>query len=438
MKKIIAAMMIIALVVVMAVSVSAADLTEGIYTYKVNDDGQTVTITKIKVEAAIDLEIPSTLGGKKVTAIGDKALNWGSANTNVKKLTLPETLETIGKFAFGNNRAVKELVIPNSVTMIDEDAFAKFEGLESLTIGTGVKTVGERAFSRTKSLKTITVAAGNTALKVENNCLIDIANAKVLTAKAEATIAIPEGVKVIGDHAFYNSVVTNVTFPASLEKIGVQAFYGAKPVSVVLTSVKEIGAQAFYANKSLTTLELGNALETIDYEAFRGCTGIAKIVLPQGFKTMGYNAFYGTTGLRTLVIPKSVEEIGYGAFVNGGLKSANDSHVYYEGTRAEYEAINWTLNPSAGTTQNNDAISEDASRATKHYESCMNNPNGWTHSEGATCTYCNPPAGGQTPPAGGTTPNAPQTGSSVTVLAVVAVVALAATAVVISKRRIED
>ena len=105
-------------------------------------------------------------------------------------------------------------------------------------------------------------------------------------------------------------------------------------------------------------------------------------------------------------------------------------NIYYEGTEEEYGKI------TKGASNN--AIS--GANAPIHYNSCINNPNGWTHSEGATCTYCNPPA----PPAGDqggtqtpTTPNAPQTGSTVTVLAVVAVVALAATSVVI-KRRIED
>ncbi len=367
MKKFIAAIMMIALVVVMAVSVSAEDLTEGIYTYVVNEDGQTVTITKISVTETMELNIPSTIAGKTVTAIGEKALRWGSTNTLVTKLTIPDTVVTIGASAFDNNRGIKELVIPESVTTIGAQAFIKFHALENLTIGSKVTSIGSAAFGRTKNLKTITITGGNNEyFKVENGCLVDVKNKGLLTAVNNETITTPAGVEYIDEYAFYDKA------------------------------------------------------------------GIKTVVISDGVKLLKTTSFQSAAAMDTVIIPKSVETIENAVFVNGKMGTGN---VYYEGTEDEYKAINWVVNPDTNTTQNNDVLV----RATVHYNSCMNNPNGWTHSEGETCTYCTPAGGNQ---GGNNTGNeggnkAPQTGSAVTLLAVVAVVALAATSVVI-KRRIED
>jgi len=395
MKKLIVAMMIIALVVVMAVSVSAADLTEGDFNYVVNADGNTVTITKYNGDKSVTtVDIPAQIAGKNVTVIGvkaflqydklasvtipntvttieDSAFNLSDGAKDPQTLTIPNSVTKIGKQAFRNWRGLKDLVIPDSVTELGELAFEKLRTLETITIGKGLTTVGNAPFKDARVLKKITVAAENTAFKVENDCLVDIANKTVVVGAQKETIVIPAGIETVGDYAFYGPGVAT---------------------SVVRT-----------------------------------------VIVSDGVKTIGEGAF-DQTAVGTLVLPKSLTEIKNNLGANTPLHKNKKGdyelgNIYYEGTEEEYGKI------TKGASNN--AIS--GANAPIHYNSCINNPNGWTHSEGATCTYCNPPAGGDNTGAGtGTGNGAAQTGSSVTVLAVVAVVALAATAVVISKRRIED
>ena len=389
MKKLIVAMMIIALVVVMAVSASAATTADGNYDYEVV--GETVKITKYKgeggkgtiAEAAnyVDVTIPATIESKPVTVIGASAFEDFRC---VKKITIPASVVTIEDKAFYNCRGLKEIVIPDAVTTIGVDAFYANNVAESLTIGAGVTSIGKGAFGRLSALKTLTVKANANYFKEEGGLLIDVVNKKVLTGEPSE----------------------NIVVPAGIETIGINAFYGIK--------------------------------------------GIKSVVLPDGFKTIEREAFQGCSDLKTMVIPSSVSLIEYGAFATSGLKSGN---VYYAGTEDELKNLDSTdkKNGSMKITAT-DADGDGAANnnligcANIAYGAYVNNPNGWTHSgaDAASCTYCNPPAppagdqGGNQTPTTPSKPSAPATGSSVTVLAVVAVVALAATSVVISKRRIED
>ena len=75
-------------------------LTEGDYTYTVDDAGN-ATITKYNGEGGA-VTIPSTLGGKPVTAIGGGAFYGCSELTSV---TIPEGVTEIGNLAFNGCRS---------------------------------------------------------------------------------------------------------------------------------------------------------------------------------------------------------------------------------------------------------------------------------------------------------------------------------------------
>ncbi len=228
----------------------AEGLTEDIYTYAVNDDGETVTITTIeKPTVETELIIPDTLGGKTVTDIGEKALNWGSTNKLVTKLVIPNTVKTIGAQAFDNNRNIKELVIPESVTTIGAQAFFRFDALENLTIGSNVITVGEAAFGRTPNLKIITITGGNNEnFKVENDCLVDVKNKTVLTGLNVETIVTPKGVETIDAYAFYGKTALKTV--------------------VLSDGIKLVKNNAFNAASNLATAAIAKTLTNVDSTAF--------------------------------------------------------------------------------------------------------------------------------------------------------------------------
>lgn len=181
--------------------VSAA--TEGDYEYTENDGK--ITITKY-TGSAKELEIPSTIAEKPVTAIGETVFG----NKGLTKVTLPSSLETIGEGAFTNNQ-LADITIPSSVKTIGVYAFRNTP-LTNVTIENGVTTIGDQAFS----------------------------NAKL------TSVTIPSSVTTIGEFAFSVNKLTNVTIPSSVMTIGAYAFSNNELTNVkLLNSQTSIGENAF-------------------------------------------------------------------------------------------------------------------------------------------------------------------------------------------------
>lgn len=101
-----------------SVAFAVEEITVGNYTYTVLGDN--ATIVSCSEKATGNLNIPSTLGGKTVTAIGDGAFQ---ACTVVTGIIIPSTVKTIGKNAFAFCFSLTKIEIPSSVTYIGNNAF---------------------------------------------------------------------------------------------------------------------------------------------------------------------------------------------------------------------------------------------------------------------------------------------------------------------------
>ena len=171
------------------------------WTYTVNeDDSTTCTITGCS-QTDGEIEIPSTIdvdgNTYTVTAIESKIKEkniFGSTiNSGVTSITIPDSVTTIGNYAFYKCSGLTSLTIPDSVTTIGNYAFYNCWGLTSLTIPDSVTTIGSSAFDSCTGLTSITI---------------------------------PDSVTTIGNYAFYNcSGLTSVTFGNSVTSIGENAFY---------------------------------------------------------------------------------------------------------------------------------------------------------------------------------------------------------------------
>ena len=201
-----------------------------------------------------DFEIKSVLvkykgkGGKviipdSVTAIGDEAF-FGCKS--LKSISIPSSVTSIGEWAFHGCESLESVEIPSSVTDIGDEAFRDCESLTSVEIPSSVTSIGdsafswctslksikipfsitnigERAFSWCNSLNHIEVAKDNPKYYSENNCIIEKRN-KALIAGCNAS-TIPEGVKIIGNSAFYGcTLMQSIKIPSSVKSIKKAAF----------------------------------------------------------------------------------------------------------------------------------------------------------------------------------------------------------------------
>ena len=76
----------------------------------------------------------------------DGVLNAFALDCGVTQYTIPDSVTTIGGYAFAGCRSLTSVTIPDSVTMIEKCAFFICNSLTSVTIGKSVSEIGEAAF----------------------------------------------------------------------------------------------------------------------------------------------------------------------------------------------------------------------------------------------------------------------------------------------------
>ncbi|WP_308276807.1 leucine-rich repeat domain-containing protein [Prevotella sp.] len=223
----------------------------------------------------------------KFTRIPDRAFK--NTKINSKDICIPNTVTSIGSYAFYNTAISGYLAIPNSVTEIGEGAFENCMNLNSsLSLPSNLKRIENRTF---------------------NACGFS------------GGLTIPNSVTEIGEKAFYNCTGFNGTLTLSnkLETIGESAFNGCTGFTGSLklpSSLTDIGYGAFMNCKYFTSLELSNALSVIPEYAFKGCEGLSgSLVIPNSVTEIGNQAFSGCTGFNgTLTLSNKLETIGVSAF----------------------------------------------------------------------------------------------------------------------------
>ena len=135
---------------------------------------------------------------------------------------IPDSVTTIGDWAFGACKSLTSITIPDSVTSIRDYAFASCDALTSITIPNSVTSIGSRAFSGCKALTSITIP----------NSVTSIGNDAFRFCKSLTSITIPNSVTSIGESAFDScDKLTSVTIENEKEKVKISgcAFpYSAK------------------------------------------------------------------------------------------------------------------------------------------------------------------------------------------------------------------
>lgn len=134
------------------------------------------------------------------------------------------------------------------------------------------------------------------------------------------SVYMPNTVRKIGDRAFCNNGLKEVTFSGTLTSIGMVAFSNNELTSVVLPdSVNHLGNGAFSTNSNIERIILSKNLREIPDAAF-GCsdkyhymTNLTEIEIPDTVTRIGSRAFAGSN-IHNIVIPDSVKEIGEYAF----------------------------------------------------------------------------------------------------------------------------
>lgn len=133
------------------------------------------------------------------------------------------------------------------------------------------------------------------------------------------------GITEIGEGAFQDgNLLTTITFPETVKKIGRRAFAGCKWLREVRQAggVECIEAHAFSGCGALRCVELSGNLRQIGARAFENCTALEAIQIPEGVEEIPERAFYRCHSLRKIQLPSTLKRIGKEAFAfcGGALK----------------------------------------------------------------------------------------------------------------------
>ena len=201
------------------------------FEYDLDPEGVGVVIKKYKGKAK-NVIIPSMIEDFPVIALKDGSFAksdivsvvipdsvvymWGSFRSckSLAKVTLPKGIEKIYVETFAFCSSLKEIVLPEGLKEIDTAAFP-YSGLESISIPDSVSSIGSYAFNGCKALKSVVI--GNGVHIIEESAF---ANCKSL-----ADIAIGDSLQTVEQYAFENctSLVT-VNIGNGIQTIGNEAF----------------------------------------------------------------------------------------------------------------------------------------------------------------------------------------------------------------------
>ena len=134
----------------------AADKSDVYIDYYADDSNNTAEICGISGKDAasvIYLDLPTTVGNGKytVTSISEYAF-YG--NTNIKEVTIPDTVKTIGEYAFYGCSNIVSVDLGNGVQSIGKSAFV-CASLFTLHMPKSLVSIADYAFDRCNNLKVI-------------------------------------------------------------------------------------------------------------------------------------------------------------------------------------------------------------------------------------------------------------------------------------------
>ena len=171
--------------------------------------------------------------------------------------TIPNTVTSVGNYAFAFCQGLTGVTIPSSVTNLGNFAFDFCTNLSSVTIGS-VTNFGSAVFAGCTNLSAIMVDPANSFYTSSNGVLFNKSQTTLLQcpeALAGGSYTIPAGVTTIESNAFQYCLLTNLTIPNTVTNIGDYAFPQSRLTSVTINDgVPDIGTNAFYECYSLTNV----------------------------------------------------------------------------------------------------------------------------------------------------------------------------------------
>lgn len=240
-------------------------------------------------------------------------------NKYIKKVIVPDGVNTIMRAAFMGCESLEEVVLPESLETIELAAFADCDNLKKINLE-NVKSIGDSAFWNCSSLEEV---------KFKKCTYID--NYAFLNCSSLTTLDLGR-VGVVGGGAFFGCTgLTEVTIPSNtsisydttymeLEDENRRAdlgcaFGACENLETLIIESGNIGKHAFRFCYNLKTVVFKNDVNIIDDYAFASCFALENVIFEGSVHEIGNLAFAFCSALKSITLPDGLAILGSNVFV---------------------------------------------------------------------------------------------------------------------------
>ena len=296
--------------------------------YSVSEDGTYAEVIEY-IGNSTRVVIAEEYEGLPVTHIANNAFNY----ENITSVVIPDSITSIGDYAFYSCSNLTGITIPDSVTTIGACAFANCTSLTSVTIYDSVTSIGIYAFYEcfelieVYNLSRLSIEVGSQSNGYlgyyAKSVHTDASTSSKLTEKdgyifycddtteeyylmcyagSDAELIMPDDINghgyTIYQYAFYgSSSIVSLTISEGVVSIGEYAFYYCPNLTDVVISANSrltsIGKSSFFYCCALENVDLSgsNLLTSIGGYAFYSCINLTNITIPDSVTSIGDYAF---------------------------------------------------------------------------------------------------------------------------------------------------
>ena len=314
---------------------------------------------------------------ESLTSIGIKAF-YGSGLTDI---TIPNKVSTLGESCFAENNNLQTVFVGSGCQILPKNIFSGCSSLKQVHLSAGLLTIDDAVFANCTAMESISIPG--TVAQVGNlqwwKYKTDCSELPFYNCTSLKRVRFEDGVQpiVLGSHnyggnstsqnylaynkglfsscpleevyvgrnitylknvdysfesyphaygysAFYDQPkLAKITISPSVTKIAPYLFYKNAAITMTeLPKVKEIGRSAFEECSKLTTLNLGQALETVGDCAFQNCTNVTKLTFPDATTAIGSSAFARCSSVTEITVGQGLKSVGDYSFFDCGSFTA--------------------------------------------------------------------------------------------------------------------
>ena len=212
------------------------------------------------------------------------------------EFTVPDGVEIICENAFSCAQSLKRVCFPFGIKKLGAYLFDNASGIESIVIPEGVDSVN---FGKMDSLKELYLPSTISKLECFGSCSIwEFAPMLPSLEKIEIDENNPN-FKSIDNVIYSKDGKTLISYP---------------PMNVgdeftVPDGVEAISSGAFATAKFLKKVSLPNSVNSIDDKAFYGCKSLESVEMPERMRELGLQCFRKCIKLKSIAIPKEIKAI---------------------------------------------------------------------------------------------------------------------------------